>query len=265
MAKTHEIIILPEKPSDVEIRRMVQEYFESEAKFYDQFNEGTEKRKRFIGKMNELIAFDLKARPIIQTLLSVGCGTGFRENEIKRLSGHDFSITGVDVSPAMCAEARKSGLEVIQSDWLASDLGDQVFDAGVYLYSIGLNPSRSSRVQELKKIAKQLKPGAPFYLDTMNLNDKNEWGPELRQIYKDKNLAQHGYELGDTFYKRIGAEKIAYYHYFEEKDAIALLEAGGFRMVSKHYIDCGRNYGELVEADEGAILFVAERMGEYEY
>jgi ubiquinone/menaquinone biosynthesis C-methylase UbiE len=258
--KTHEIVILDHKPADTEIRRMVQEYFESEAAHYDAYNAATEKRNKFIGRMNELIAQDLAPHSLTSKVLSVACGTGFRESWIRQTSGLSFSITGVDVSPAMCTEARKVGLDVIESDWLSADLGNNRFDAGFFLYSIGLVPSHEARRDELKKIAKHLKPGAPFYIDIMNLDDKNEWGPELRQVYAEKALRDKGYDLGDTFYRRIGSEKTAYYHYFTETEAVSLLEECGFRVESRHYIDCSQNYGALVGPDEGAVLFILRRI-----
>ena len=138
---THEIVILDRKPDDEAILRMVHEYFESAAASYDRFNQSTITRQRFIARMDDLIAHDLRTRGPIDTLLSVGCGTGFRENKIRVGSGGHFTATGVDVSAAMCAEARRAGLEVIQSAWLDADLGDRQFDAGVFLYSLGLVPA----------------------------------------------------------------------------------------------------------------------------
>ena len=52
---------------------MVQEYFESEAKYYDEFNQKTAKRRLFIGKINELIADDV--------------GTGLERGHFHRFTG----------------------------------------------------------------------------------------------------------------------------------------------------------------------------------
>src|SRR5262245_48471329 len=129
---THEIVILDRKPDNAVIRRMVREYFESEAASYDRFNESKSRRRRFIARVNDLIAGDLKARGPIDTLLSVACGTGHRENEIRIASGLHFAVVGVDVSAAMCAQARRSGTVTIESEWLEADVGHRPFDAGIY-------------------------------------------------------------------------------------------------------------------------------------
>ena len=159
----------------------------------------------------------------------------------------------------MCAEARRAGLEAIESAWLDADLGDRQFDAGVFLYSLGLVPTREARLAELSKIARHLKAGAPFYVDVLNLNDRNEWGPELQRLFVDRQLASKGYELGDTFYRRVGSNKLAYFHYFEQGEVEELLARAGFRIAAVHYIDCGRNAGDLVGPEEGAILFITVR------
>ena len=256
---THEIVILDRKPDAAAIRRMVQEYFESEAASYDRFNEGIDTRRRFISVMNGLIARDLALHAPIETLLSVGCGTGFREGDIRVRSGRPFTVAGVDFSATMCAQARRAGLEAIESEWLDADLGGRQFDAAVYLYSLGLAPTREARLAELGKIARHLKAGAPFYVDVLNLDDRNEWGPELRRLFVDRDLAAKGYDPGDVFYRRIGSNQLAYFHYFEEQEACALLAESGFRIAGKQYIDCGRQVGELVGPQEGAILFMARR------
>jgi ubiquinone/menaquinone biosynthesis C-methylase UbiE len=256
---THEIVILDRKPDDQTIRRMVHEYFESEAASYDRFNEATLTRQRFMDRIDSLIARDLQPRGSIDGLLSIACGTGLREAGIRSRSGHPFSVVGVDSSVTMCVAARRAGVEAIESAWLDADLGDRQFDAAIYLYSLGLVPSRETRFAELEKIARHLKRGAPFYVDVLNLKDRNEWGPELERLFVDQNLASRGYDLGDTFYRRIGAQKLAYFHYFDRHEADKLLTRAGFRVAAHHYIDCGKNVGDLVGPDEGAILFVTER------
>jgi SAM-dependent methyltransferase len=257
---THETVILDRKPDELVVRRMVHDYFETEAASYDRFNRSTDTRRRFIATMNDLIAHDLRAHEPIEVLLSVACGTGFREGEIRAASGLRFAVVGVDSSPAMCARARRAGLETIESAWLDADLGHRQFDAAVYLYSLGLAPTRSARVMDLSRIATHLKPGAPFYCDVHNLADRNEWGPELRRLFVDRHLASKGYELGDTFYRRIGSEQLAFFHYFEQSEAEELLTEAGFRVTARHYIDCGLNVGDLVGPDEGAILFTNVRI-----
>jgi ubiquinone/menaquinone biosynthesis C-methylase UbiE len=255
----HEIVILDRKPPAAAIRRMVHEYFDRAAAAYDGFTESTVTRQRFVARMNGLIASDLSARGPVGTLLSIACGTGSRENDIRTRSGQRFTATGVDVSAAMCALARHAGLETIEAAWLEADLADRQFDAAVYLYSLGLVPTKEARLEELTKIARHLKPVAPFYVDVHNLDDRHEWGPELRRRFVEDQLGARGYDLGDTFYQRVGSGNPSFFHYFEQEEAETLLAEAGFRVVGRHYIDCGRSVGDLVGPEEGAILFVALR------
>jgi hypothetical protein len=148
---------------------------------------------------------------------------------------------------------------MIHGSWIESPVPTQIFDAALYLYSIGLSPSRTARLAELKKIAGLLEPGSPLYVDVMNLNDTAEWGPDLRKAFLEKHLERRGYELGDVFYRRIGAKETSFYHYFREHEAVSLFTEAGFEIAETKYIGCGSRYGELVGPDEGAILFVLER------
>ena len=223
----HEIVILDRKPDAAAIRRMVHEYLDRAAAAYDDFTESTVTRQRFVARMNGLIASDLSARGSVDALLSIACGTGSRENDIRALSGQRFTATGVDVSAAMCALARSAGLETIEAAWLDADLGDRQFDAAVYLYSLGLVPTKEARLEELTKIARHLKAGAPFYVDVHNLNDRHEWGPELRRRFVEDQLSARGYDVGDTFYQRIGSKN---------PSDLPLLRAGG----SRRAVDSGR-------------------------
>ena len=123
-------------------------------------------------------------------------------------------------------EASRAGLETVEAAWLDADSPDRQFDAAIYLYSLGLVPTKAARLQEVTKIARHLKSGAPFYVDIHNLNDRHEWGPELRRRFVEEPARERGYDVGDTFYRRIGSNQVAYFHYFEQEEAEALLTRG---------------------------------------
>lgn len=145
MAKTHEMIFPAQKPPDEQITKMIVDYFNSEAATYDQYNQNTEKRRLFLGKIDELVASDIRQGPPIKSILSVACGTCFREEKIRKASNVDFSLTGLDISSSMCEIAAKNGHRVLNSNWLEADLQNEIFDAVLYLYSLGLSPSAKSR------------------------------------------------------------------------------------------------------------------------
>lgn len=178
----------------------------------------------------------------------------------RKASNGNFSLTGVDISSSMCEIATKNGHRILNSNWLDADLKDEVFDAVLYLYSLGLSPSIKSRTNQLDKIASHLRTGGRLYFDVMNLFDKSEWGPELTNEFHQRDLAQNGYELGDVFYRRIGSNQVSFFHYFQFDEVKTLLMKTGFRLLNHYYIDCNTNFGALVGPAEGAILFVAEKL-----
>lgn len=259
MARTHEMIFFDKKPADIIIEKMIVDYFDSEAESYDGFNSNTKKRKLFLESIDSLIASDIKRRSDIQKVLSIASGTGAREQNIFNFPNNAISLLCLDASKEMCNLARQKGFEVIEADWLKAELNGKTFDATLFLYSLGLIPSRSQRVKALKKIAKHLKKGGMLYFDVMNLNDQKEWGPEIKQQFENKRLDESGYELGDVFYRRIGAAEVSFFHYFTIQEIVTLLDEAGFLCLERLFIDSTTEYGKIVGQDEGAILIFAQR------
>jgi ubiquinone/menaquinone biosynthesis C-methylase UbiE len=259
MAETHEIVLIPKKPSSAEINQWVRDYFEIEAQGYDEFTHTANKRKNFVGTVNSLVAEELKKQSTVSKALAIACGTGAREKSIFDSIGTKPQITGVDVSPQMCSLAAKNGLHTLASSWLDADLNKQVFDAAFYLHSFGLASNTHDRKSELQKIAQHLKSSAPLFIDVLNLNDTYEWGPQIQKMWQENDLAKTGLELGDVFYRRIGKTNISFYHYFSATEMRGLLEDAGFAIKQVFYIGYGARYGEIVGPNEGAMLFVTIR------
>ena len=193
---------------------MVHDCLDSEAASYNRFSKSSITRQRFVSRMDQLIAQDLQTRGPIATLLSIGCGTGFREHAIRVPSGHPFAVVGVDVSAAMCAEARRSGLEAMIR-LARRQSGGRQFDAAVFLYSLGLAPTRAARLAELSKVASHLKAGAPFYVDVLNLDDRIEGAPTPAAFVETPGV--EGVRARRHVYRRIGSKELAYFHYFQRR------------------------------------------------
>jgi ubiquinone/menaquinone biosynthesis C-methylase UbiE len=258
MQVTHETVLVEKKPSDEQIRILVRDYFEAEAKHYDTFNSNTEKRKLFINSVDEIVARYIEKTQSKQ-ILTIACGTGNREVRIESLAGKQLDYVGVDISAEMCRQATRAGINTINSDWLAANLGNKIFDSVFYLHAFGLVPSRAARILELKKINQHLEIGGRIYLDVMNLSDQYEWGPDLKKQFERLSLEKRGYEKGDVFYRRIGAAETSYFHYFEEAELESLFNNSGFIIKNRHYIGCGQYFGKEVGSQEGAILVIAEK------
>jgi ubiquinone/menaquinone biosynthesis C-methylase UbiE len=256
VAETHEIVLVEQKPSSESIQKQIESYFDMEAKTYNAFTETSEKRKLYLASIDQIIANSLKDKKI-KKLISIACGTGRREIGIRRSMNYDFDITGVDVSDLMCEEANKAGLNTIHSSWINANLNNSQFDAGLYLHSFGLVSTRADRQKEIKKIANHLSMGASFFIDVLNLDDENEWGPKIKQLYQKNNLKSRGYDSGDVFYRKIGGTEISFFHYFTESEITNLLTTNGFKVEKINFIGYGKKFGEKVPSDQGSILIQA--------
>lgn len=259
MAETHEIVILETKPASESILKQIVAYFDAQAADYDLFTETSEKRKLYLNSVEQIIGDRLKGLKI-RNMLSIACGTGSRENGIKVIAGYDFKLIGVDVSAPMCERANKLGLNVFHSSWLECNLKGFQFDAIIYLHSFGLVPRAEERSLEIKKVAAHLIPGGHFFVDVLNIDDKTEWGPKIKDLYESQSLKKFGYDLGDVFYKKIGSSEISFFHYFTQKEMCDLLETCGLKLQAIHFLGYGQHFGQLVPSDQGAMLVEAVKV-----
>lgn len=255
--KSHKMIIVSPKPEPDRINSMLMDYYNEQASFYDLFDLNHPTRRPYTESLNQLIAKDLSNYNSIGNLLSIACGTGRRSKEISVISGHDFEITGIDLSEEMCKEARSRGIDAIAGHWLEVDLPpERKFDAAIFLYAFGHIPNENLRLETLVKIRKHLKKGAPFYFDVFNLNDQNEWGPAALKSYEKYNLAELGYDRGDIFYQKADGHATAYLHYFSEVEITGLLEKAGFEIEWIRYVGYVKNSGELLDNPNEGFFFI---------
>ena len=96
------------------------------------------------------------ATPPLRTLLHLGCGAGGHDRVFKRY----FSVTGVDLSPAMLAEARARhpDVEYVEGDMRAVRLGRR-FDAVAIPDSIDYMASREDLERAIGTAVAHLRPG----------------------------------------------------------------------------------------------------------
>ncbi|MCB0326306.1 MAG: class I SAM-dependent methyltransferase [Bdellovibrionales bacterium] len=253
---SHEIVDYDVKPTDQKILEMIEDYFSSQADEYDQFDENLEKRKRYNGKIDQLVREKLKSNQA-KTLLSIACGTGKREIDIQNALATKVEIHGLDLNPVMCKLANERGIECQRGTVLSLDLTEASYDAIAYLHAFGHVPSRQQRSQEIEKIYNLLTPGGVFCVDLMNLDDENEWGPNIKKLYEEKKWSEKGLELGDIFYKRVDLQKTSFFHYFSESEIVQLLTNSGFESIHVQYVGYAINAGQEVKKDKGAMFVTA--------
>jgi SAM-dependent methyltransferase len=260
--QTHEIVIQKPKPADEVLINLTAQYFDARGRSYDKFERDTAKRDLFTESVNKLIAQELQERSGISSILTVACGTGRREREIESLTGRPLQFHGVEVSKEMAQIVADRGLDVVCGDFLEADLPEgENYHAAFVLSSFGHVPSLRRRNLFIEKIRKSLAADGLLFLDVLNLDDVDEWGPELRRMFADEQLDGAGFEPGDVMYRKIGEPEICFYHYFTSEEISRLLDANGFSTESLRYIGYGKHFGEVQDsAERGAIFIVAKKV-----
>ncbi|MCH8904122.1 MAG: methyltransferase domain-containing protein [Bacteroidetes bacterium] len=254
---SHQMILLKPKPDSRTIRSMIINYYDEQAKEYDNFDTRHESRNRYTLMINNLVGEDLKKIANVKSLLQLACGTGRRSLEVKEISGIDLDITGVDMSPGMTKIAESHGLHIINADWIDASLEDDVtFDSAVMLYAFGHLATEAERNAFLLKLNKHLVMNAPFYLDAFNLEDVYEWGPKVKAAYQRDQLHRSGYQQGDIFYKKVDGTHLSFLHYFTEEEITALLERAGFEVVELKYVGYTKLSGEIVKDKSEGFYYI---------
>ena len=200
------------KPGSFEILHSISAYYSEQAQTYDHLDLGSEKRRAYTEGVNAIIAKDLSAIPA-ERVLHIACGTGRRATDIRNRSGLEYRMEGVDISAGMVETAKGRGLDARIGHWNEIEVESGAYDAITFLYAFGHIPSLEERERSLNKVFRSLRPGGRFYFDVFNVEDPNEWGPEAVQLFDNLELENVGYERGDLFYKRHGAETVAFLHY----------------------------------------------------
>lgn len=254
--QSHRIYPIIPKPGSSEISSLISAYYAEQALEYDSFDLKHSSRRKYNDRINRLIATELAEMHPLDSLLDVACGTGRRTMEIKKLSGVNFKASGVDLSPEMCEVAVSRGMNAKATRWLEAELGDETFDAAIFLYAYGHIPTLEERRDALTKIFEHLRPGGCFFFDVFNAHDKNEWGPSAIRHFEKLNLDEFGYERGDVFYKKNGGQEVAFLHYCREEGILQLLESVGFVVDRLEHVGYVHKSGEILDKDSEGSLFI---------
>ena len=259
-SRTHRLYPVIPKPGSFEILHSISAYYSEQAQTYDHLDLGSEKRRAYTEGVNAIIAKDLSAIPA-ERVLHIACGTGRRATDIRNRSGLDYRMEGVDISAGMVETAKGRGLDARIGHWNEIEVESGAYDAITFLYAFGHIPSFEERERSLNKVFRSLRPGGRFYFDVFNVEDPNEWGPEAVQLFDNLELENVGYERGDLFYKRHGAETVAFLHYCSRNGIVDLVESCGFTVMDVHRIGYVDRPGHELTLEEvgGNLLLVVHK------
>lgn len=167
-----------------------------------------------------------------QPLLVVGSGTGSEIQAFKQVEPQ-WSITGIDLSPQMVAQAREklkgmTGVELLTGE--VKDMPRQaVFGASTLILVLHFVKDDGSKLALLQEIAARLETGAPLI---------------IKDIYGDAaglqaNLALWYQTLSNDLPKADKQERFERIpqklHYIPEERLAALLVAAGFEVPTRFY------------------------------
>ena len=255
--KSHRIYPILPKPEPEEIKRMLNDYYSSQASSYDK--DEKKYRRRYVEGVNEILVQDIKRSGPLR-VLDIASGTGTRALNIKKGSEADYELYAVEMNPNMRDQSSVKGIHPLEGDWLDVELEDDSFDVITWLYAFGHLCNYEERIAALEKIHRKLKTGASFYFDVFNMNDPYEWGANALKVFNEYNMDYFGYERGDVFYKKKGSDEVAFLHYFDEDKLIALLESLNFKVDWVKHVGYMKKSGELLDNNEGCILIKATKL-----
>jgi predicted metal-dependent enzyme (double-stranded beta helix superfamily) len=115
---SHRILPILPKPDCSAIKELIGAYYAEQAQEYDRFDQNHNCRSKYTDTINQLIAKEIAEKPQMQHLLSLACGTGRRDEQIRALSKRDYHISGIDLTEEMCSIAQGRGIELQHGDWM---------------------------------------------------------------------------------------------------------------------------------------------------
>jgi 2-polyprenyl-3-methyl-5-hydroxy-6-metoxy-1,4-benzoquinol methylase len=153
-------------------------------------------------------------RPPLGHVLDVGCATGANADALRRHGA--TRLTGIDADEGFAAEARTRYDEVVCGQVPGDMLWPrQSFDT-ILAYDILehlVDPWGTT-----KRLAAMLRPGGQLHVSLPNARSKKLWLPLV---------------LGGSFaYEPEGIMDVTHLRFFARKDAVAMVEAAGLRVVS---------------------------------
>jgi SAM-dependent methyltransferase len=124
---------------------------------------------------DELLAAFMARLPAGGSVLDLGCGAGIPST---RLLAERFRVTGVDISAAQVAAARRNVplATFLQADLAALEFAAGSFDGIAAFYSISHVP-REEHAHVFARIARWLRPGGLF-VASLSADDSPDWQGE---------------------------------------------------------------------------------------
>lgn len=257
-ALQYELVSPPKpKPSVKALRESHARFYGALARGFDEFNLKST-RGLYLKAIDTVIARKLVDMGVSGKLLSVGAGTGFREERIRELTRTTLKITCIDICPEMCKEASNRNLDVICSTLFDANLEPGTFDACIFLNAFESLANHDERVDYFVKINQALKPGAPFFVDAMDINDQNDsWAALVKKQFADEKLHDHGYDLGDCFSRRTDQEQIVFAHYSSKAEMEELFARSSFEVSDLQYFS--EETGGQCLPNQGNMFYVARK------
>lgn len=200
---------------------------------------------------NALFEYDTtlldEALPDPGTLLDLGCGTG---RHVAHFARRGFSVTGVDLSDHMLAEARhKIAGEGLMARLIKGDIRrlefapDGFFRGAICMFSTyGMIKGRPQRVAFLNEVGRALKPQGRFVVHVHN-RFANAWYLDgiawLIRNYTIERLTNR--DVGDRYLSTYRGIKKMYLHNFVDSELIDELTEGGFEVERLVYLNFHRD------------------------
>lgn len=257
-ALQYELVFPPErKPSSQQLRDSHARFYGSLAAGFDEFN-AKSTRGLYFESIDRAIAAALEQRNSRGKLLSIGAGTGFREVRIQELSKLPLQITCIDISAEMCRQASARGLETFCGTLLEAPLTAESFQACIFLNAFETLTDFTERLSYLRQIASLLKPGAPLFVDALDINDENDsWAGLVKNQFHEHHLHTRGYDLGDCFSRRTDQQETVFAHYSSQPEMEQLFAAANLKVCSLQFFS--EETGGPCEEHKGNMFYTVEK------
>ncbi|MDX1395947.1 MAG: methyltransferase domain-containing protein [Gemmatimonadota bacterium] len=187
-------------------------------------------------------------------ILDLACGAG---RHLQRLRARGFEATGMDLSAALLAEARKRPRvrgSLVRGDMRALPFADGAFGGLVNFFtSFGYFTSRGEDLAVIDEVRRVLSPGAPFIMDYLNapwVMERLE--PETVSEIQGKRVRQVRWVEDGQVFKRIeireGDAGPEVYHervrLYEPDDLERILAERGLRSEARFGGYHGEHFGD---------------------
>jgi ubiquinone/menaquinone biosynthesis C-methylase UbiE len=175
--------------------------------------------------------------------LDVGCGIGFVCRDLADCVGQDGSVTGVDISEAMIAEASarmhgKNNVELMTGEACSLPYSEAVFDATRMERVLLYVPDRLKAISEMMRVTK---PGGRVVVTDVDIDCTAIHGKDRVQTRKMTSL------IADAFV-----------HPNSGRELPALMRAAGLREVSVEYVAIASTHEFCLHTTRGTLQAALE-------